>query len=144
MAFNNNNINASARMITTPSLNETLSWADNSVPIGYSSNNISGKLYSSGINVSDSLNNIQAVLAQQVFQKAVEKNPNIIAGLSEDDISTLTRNFACAYWSQPNANFSKSYVLIDVKNLKCGIYKDINEAKQEALNGYTESFEIIY
>lgn len=144
MGFNNNNINASATMISTPSLNGTLAWADNSVPIGYSSNNISGRLYSNGINVSDSLNNIQAILAQQVFQKAVEKDPSIVEGLTEEQICTLMRNFAYAYWSQPDANFSKSYVLIDSDTLRCRVEKDIDEAKRDALEGYTRTFEIIY
>ena len=137
MDFNNNNINASAKMITTPSLNGTLSWADNSVPIGYNYN-------SNGININDTFSNVQAVLAQQVFQKAVEKDPSIVEGLTEEQICTLIRNFAYAYWSQPNANFSKSYVLIDTDTLRCRVEKDIDEAKRDALEGYTRTFEIIY
>ena len=142
MGFNNNNINASARMITTPSLNGTLSWADNSVPIGLASNSLSGSLYNNGINLTDALDGIKSVLAQQIFQKSIEGNERFME-LEEDQISTIMRNFAFAYW-QGQPKFSKKHVLCNMKTLDCHIYEDMQDALDDMLEGFVYCFDVVY
>lgn len=108
-------------------------WVDTSTSIGYSS---------AVDSLHDAFTRVRITIAQQIFQKAIEKNQDIVEGLSEDQIFKLMRNFTDIYWSiEPN--YSKSYVLIDTDTLKCKIEKDINEAKKDTLEGYTKIFEII-
>jgi ribosomal protein S13 len=137
MGFNNNNINASAKMITIPSLNGTLSWADNSVPIGYT-----GSVHNNGVNLIDAIDGIRTILAQQIFQKAIEGDERF-KDLEEDQISTLMKNFAFAYW-QDQPKFSKKHVLCNMKTLDCHIYEDMQDALDDMIEGFVYCFDVVY
>jgi hypothetical protein len=117
------------------SSNFTGGWTDSSsVAVGYSP--IEDTLR-------DGFTKTQAVIAQQIFLKAMEQDDGHLCKLNDEQMSTLMKNFASVYWDG-EPKFTKRHVLCNMETLDCHIYENMQDAFDDFLEGFVYCFDVTY